>query len=102
MIFMAPIRSAAGCDGRTGATVNAGTIDSERQHVEQAVPDAEQLSGSLSQRWLHQDQESVRRQPIVDQSGDPAAAFLDTLLIAWTETSPSLQVRVAQLPLSIK
>ena len=37
------------------------------------------------------------------QSGFPRMVVTgDTLLIAWTEVSPSLQVRVAQLPLSIK
>ena len=68
--------------------MNAGTIDSERQHVEQAVPDAEQLSGRLSQRWFHQDQESVRRQPILDQGCNSAAPFLDALLIAWEKFYP--------------
>lgn len=37
------------------------------------------------------------------QSGFPRMVVTgDTLLIAWTETSPSMQVRVAQLPLSNK
>ena len=37
------------------------------------------------------------------QSGFPRMVVTgDRLLIAWTETTPSLRVRVAQLPLSIK
>jgi hypothetical protein len=37
------------------------------------------------------------------QSGFPRMVVTgDTLLVAWTEVKPSMQVRVAQLPLSIK
>jgi hypothetical protein len=73
---MAPIRIAASRDGGTRPIVNAGTIDSERQHVEQAIPDASKSrdvsrnAGSIrsqnpfgaSQSWI--------------KASNPAAPFL--------------------------
>ena len=90
MILVAPIRIASSGNGRTRPTVNAGTINGERQHVEQVVPNLEQVSGSLSQCWLHKDQESVWCQPILDQGSNPAAPFLDALFVAWVKLVESI------------